>query len=114
MATSCSASSAVLRAESCSADACDKLPFARGQPANCRGFLAGGELNELRRLAIQLDFAGIQKEKFRAVMPDARANLPANERILIRWIVADEEYRLGFVKLLHRQRGVAGAFRQAR
>ncbi len=54
-----------------------QLAFARGQPANCGGFLAGGELDGLRRLASQLDLAGIQQEKLRTVMPDARANLPS-------------------------------------
>ena len=92
------------------ADAGAKLPFAGCQPANGGGFLSIRNVNELRRLAVQLDFPGIDQEKFRAKVPDARANLPANQRILIRWIVADDEYGLRFVKLLHRQRSFAGLF----
>ena len=49
------------------------------------------------------------KKQLRAVVPDARANLPSDQRILIRGIVADQQHSLGFVQLLHRQRGIGGA-----
>src|SRR5208337_1139642 len=42
-------------------------------------------------------------------MPDARADLPADERILIRRVVADQQNCSGLVELLHRERRIGGA-----
>src|SRR5258708_9853111 len=48
------------------------------------------------------------------MMTNAAANLPGNKRVLIRWIVADQEHSFGFVKLIQGQQGVGGAIAESR
>jgi len=47
-------------------------------------------------------------------MADAGANLPSDERILIRRVVADEENGFRFVKLIHREQGIFRIFAESR
>src|SRR5262249_20699444 len=69
------------------------LPFTSGQPANRGGFLALRDLHKLRGFPLELDFIRIDEEEFRIEVADAGANLPGHQRILLRRIVADDQYR---------------------
>src|SRR5262249_21318082 len=92
--------------------ACDSgdLPFTRGQPADRGRFLAGRNLDETCRFALQLDVARIDDEKFQTVVANTGADLPCDEWILVRGIVADEENGFRFVELIHRKERVFAIF----
>src|SRR5262249_33086734 len=86
-----------------------QLSFAGGQPMNGRGFLAIADVHKLRGFALELDVLRIDKEEFRIEVADAGTNLPGDQRVLLRGIVANDENRFRLVKLLHGERRIGGA-----
>ena len=78
------------------------------QPFQRRGFLPRSHLHKLRGLPLQLDLFRIDHEQLRPEVTNARANLPAHQRILIRRIIPDQQHCLRLIQLLHREQGISG------
>src|SRR5260370_11681550 len=77
------------------------------EPTQPGPFLACVDFHKLRGLALQLDLAGIDDEQLSAVMANATANLPADERVLIRRIISHQENGFRLIQLLHSDQAIA-------
>ena len=86
-----------------------KLSFFVPQPFQDGVFLTLRDPHELLGFALQLEFVRIDEEQLSAKMPDAAANLPGHQRILVGGIVADHQDGFRLIQLLHGEQGIGGA-----
>src|SRR5262249_3271350 len=92
----------------------DDLAIAICEVANGGKLLACGDFHKLGRFARKLDVARIDDEEFQTMVANASANLPSDEGILVRRIVADEENGFRFIELLHGEQGIFCVFAKRR
>ena len=91
-----------------------ELAFFVRQPFQNGRLLPRGNSHELVRLALQLAFVRMNDEKLCSKMPDAAANLPRHQGILIGRIVANDQHGFRLVQLLHGEQGEGRAVAERR
>ncbi len=82
--------------------------FAMREPAHCSALAALGGFHQMRGLAMDLAFDAVDDVEARLVMAHAGANLPGDQRILLRDVVADQQDGGRGVDIRHRGESAFG------
>src|SRR6185312_2007401 len=80
-----------------------KLPLFSGKPANSVAFSTFGYFDTDSGFAMNLARLATNDVELLIVMPHTGANLPGDERILVCYVIADEQHGVCRVDILHRR-----------